>query len=357
MKISFVLPGVSRVPVGGYKMTFEYANRLCERGHDVTLIFHCYSGMKRHQQVPNFVKLLYYYIGTYFFPTWFTLHPHVKKICRHKDLIDSDIPNSDLICATAIDTAYAVAKLSISKGKKIYFIQGYENWNGWSDQQVRSSYCLGMENVVIAKWLQKIVKESGSDSVLIPNGIDFDVFNVDIPIRQRQENTISMLYHKDPHKGSSYGIQALIQLKKRFPELKAILFGTPKRPKNLPLWMNYVHCANQQQLRQIYNQSQIYLCPSIKEGFGLTGAEAMACGAAYISSDYGGVHEYTKEGRNVLLSAPRDVEGLVRNVSYLLVNNEERIRIAENGYHDIKRLDWNQSVNQFEKVMLNLVNR
>ena len=271
-------------------------------------------------------------------------------------MIDSDIPNADLICATAIDTAYAVAKLSISKGQKIYFIQGYENWNGWSDQQVRSSYCLGMKNIVIAKWLQKIVKESGSDSVLIPNGIDFNVFNIDIPIRQRRENTISMLYHKDLHKGSSYGIQALIQLKERFPELNAILFGTPKRPKNLPLWMNYVHCASQQQLRQIYNQSQIYLCPSIKEGFGLTGAEAMACGAAYISSDYGGVHEYTTEGRNVLLSAPRDVEGLVKNVSYLLANDEERIRIAENGYHDIKRLDWNQSVNQFEKVMLNLVN-
>ena len=61
MKISFVLPGVSRVPVGGYKMIFEYANRLCKRGHEITLIFHCFSGMHRNQNAPKFIKLVYYY--------------------------------------------------------------------------------------------------------------------------------------------------------------------------------------------------------------------------------------------------------------------------------------------------------
>ena len=52
MKISFVLPGVSRIPVGGFKMAFEYANRLSNRGHEVTLIFNCSSGMKRNKNIP-----------------------------------------------------------------------------------------------------------------------------------------------------------------------------------------------------------------------------------------------------------------------------------------------------------------
>lgn len=351
MKISFVLPGVSRVPVGGYKMIFEYANRLCKRGHEITLIFHCFSGMNRNQNVPKFIKLVYYYLGAYYFPTWFILDPRIHKICRHKKLIDSEIPDGDVICATAIDTAFAVAELPASKGKKIYFIQDYENWNGWTDDEVKKSYRLGMKNIVIAKWLQKIVKESGADSFLIPNGIDFNVFDVDIPISQRRKPVISMLYHKDEHKGSKYGIEALNKLKTLYPDLQAVLFGTPARPSNLPGWMQYLQNATQEQLRKVYNQSLIYLCPSIKEGFGLTGAEAMACGAAYVASDYGGVHEYTEDGRNVLLSKPRDVEGLVRNVVDLLNHESKRIMLAENGYRDIKILDWNKAVERFEQAI------
>lgn len=211
-----------------------------------------------------------------------------------------------------------------------------------------------MKNIVIAKWLQKIVKDAGADSVLIPNGIDFNVFDVDIPISQRRKPVISMLYHKDEHKGAKYGIEALNRLKELYPDLQAILFGTPARPNNLPDWIQYVQNATQNQLRKIYNQSLIYLCPSIKEGFGLTGAEAMACGAAYVASDYGGVHEYTKAGKNVLLSKPRDVEGLVRNVADLLNHENKRIMLAENGRADIKILDLNRSVERFEYVIQQL---
>lgn len=57
--------------------------------------------------------------------------------------------------------------------------------------------------------VRKIVLDSGADCVLIPNGIDFDVFNIDIPIASRKRHTISMLYHEQVHKGSAYGIAAL----------------------------------------------------------------------------------------------------------------------------------------------------
>lgn len=301
MKITFALPGVPRIPVGGFKMIFEYANRLKRRGHYVMILYHCYSGIKRNKRVPKFVKLLYYNYGARHFPTWFALDPQIKKVWKYKKLVDSKIPDADIICATAVDTAYEVAALPDSKGEKIYFIQDYENWDGWSDKLVKQSYLLGMKNIVIAKWLHDIVKNTGAESVLIPNGKDFNVFGVDIPVSKRKERVISMLYHLCKHKGLVYGIQAMLRLKEKYPDLQAILFGSPNRPKNLPVWIRYVHNATQSQLRTIYNQSLICMCPSIKEGFGLTGIEAMACGAAYMASDYGGVHEYAEEGRNVLI--------------------------------------------------------
>ncbi len=100
------------------------------------------------------------------------------------------------------------------------------------------------------------------------------------------------------------------KLKEKYPNLQATLFGPSSRSKDIPKWIKYIHAANQQELNHIYNEAAIYMYPAIKEGFGLTGAEAMACGCAYVSSDYGGLHEYMISGRNVLLSAPKDVQGL-----------------------------------------------
>ncbi|HWN72720.1 MAG TPA: hypothetical protein VNN15_02810, partial [Solirubrobacterales bacterium] len=38
MRIVFVLPARSAAPVGGFKVVYEYANRLVERGHEVALV-------------------------------------------------------------------------------------------------------------------------------------------------------------------------------------------------------------------------------------------------------------------------------------------------------------------------------
>lgn len=352
MKINFVLPGPSVFPIGGYKMVFEYANRLSERGYQVNIIFNCSPGVKNHPNIPAIIKFLYCHIGVWYFPRWFTLHKEVRKICAYKDLVDADIPDADFICATAISTVESVMKVGLNKGKKLYFIQDFESWGKWTPNAVTQTYHLGMKNIVIAKWLEKIVHDSGADCVLIPNGIDFNVFFVDNPIELRQGYTVSMLYNKSEYKGAVYGIEALKKLRKKYPNLKATLFGIPKRPADLPEWIQYVRNATQTQLHQIYNQSKIYLCPSLKEGFGLTGAEAMACGAAYVASDYGGVHEYATDGRNVLLSAPKDVDGLVEHISYLFDHDDKRIKLAQHGYEDIQRMDWNKSVDKFEEVMV-----
>lgn len=170
----------------------------------------------------------------------------------------------------------------------------------------------------------KKLKSVNADCVLIPNSIDFDVFNIDVPIKERKTYVISMLYHEAPLKGAKYGIEALKKLKKIYPKLEVKLFGVFPRPQSIPSWMHYTRNASEVQLRGIYNSSTIYMCPSIAESFGLPGAEAMACGAAYVASDYGGVHEYATDNRNALLSPPRSVEGLVKmfRISLIIRKNE-----------------------------------
>ena len=37
-RVTFVLPGHGKNPIGGYKVAYEYANHLQARGHEVTVI-------------------------------------------------------------------------------------------------------------------------------------------------------------------------------------------------------------------------------------------------------------------------------------------------------------------------------
>lgn len=352
--ITFVFPDVPRLISGGLKMVLEYANRLTTRGYVVRVAFDCSIGIyTKRKYIPLFIKrdILYpFFIKKY--PTWFHLNPKVEKILLKNGINNSEIPNGDVVIATAVRTAEPVSKLSSSKGKKLYFIQGFENWSEeWPAERVKATYRLGMKNIVVAKWLDKKVREAGATCTLIPNGLNFKVFNVDIPIRERRGHVISMLYHEAPIKGAKYGLEAIKRLKIKYPDLIAHLFGVPSRPQNLPEWIHYNQFATETQLRQIYNHSLVYMCPSVAESFGLTGAEAMACGAAYVSSDYGGVHEYAEDGRNVLLLPPGDVDGLVDHISYLFDHPDERIRLAENGYHDIQALSWEKALYKFEEVL------
>ncbi|MEM0135476.1 MAG: glycosyltransferase [Thermoplasmatales archaeon] len=50
----------------------------------------------------------------------------------------------------------------------------------------------------------------------------------------------------------------------------------------------------------------IFIFPSIGNGFGLTGLEAMKCGCAVIASDNIGVREYIQDGVNGYIALSGD---------------------------------------------------
>ena len=105
-------------------MVFEYANRLAERGHEIAIFFDCFKGtINRHREIPKILRSSYYCFSVWRHPKWFPLHPTVKKICSNTGIHDHEVPDADIVCATAVSTAADVAALSAAKGRKLYFIQ------------------------------------------------------------------------------------------------------------------------------------------------------------------------------------------------------------------------------------------
>ena len=155
-----------------------------------------------------------------------------------------------------------------------------------------------------------------------------------------------------PNKGSIFGIRALVKLKKEFPELDATVFGTSKRPQELPGWITYRKNAAKEQLADIYNHSALFLCPVIHEGFGLTGAESMACGCALVSTDYEAGKEFAEHGQNALLCETGSAGKLFENAKRCILDDQLRIRLASQGAEDVKRMTWERALEKFERELV-----
>ena len=330
-RVTFVLPDIPRTATGGAKMVFIYSNYLVSKGFDVTICFNCKT-MLMQFPLPDFARRFGSRILVKIRPSWFPLDQRVKKLCVF-EIDDSSMPDSDHIFATWVGSARPVSELSSAKGKKHYFIQGYETWHT-SVEEVEDSYRLGMSNIVVSDWLASIVgKACGIKPRKVKNPIDEDVF---FPTGEnRFPHEIALLYHPNVNKGFDDALAALKIARNQVPDLTANIFGGPKRPKWLPDWCCYTRNASSEQLRHIYSRSSIFLCAAVNEGFGLTCAESMFCGCALVSTDFQGVFEYA-DGTCALISPVHDVDALASNLIKLLLDPGEARRIARLGSEHAK---------------------
>lgn len=352
MKITFILPGFSRFPVGGFKMVYQYANFLVNHGHQVEII---HAMFMPDQPAPALVPHIKYLVKQALFSIglikpWFKLDERVKSV--NKGIIHvTDIPSADRVIATAWETAEFVNELPSKCGKKYYFIQHYEIWGG--KERVDQTWKFPLKKIVIASWLLDIAHQFGETAQLVPNFVEHENFFVTRPIEQRDQ-VISMLYSEYEFKGSADGFKALNLVKAKYPNVKFKIFGVFEKPRNLPEGAEYYFNPSRQTLREeVYNASSIYLFPSLSEGWGLTATEAMACGAALCSTANGGVDDFGIQGKSALISPVGDSEKLFQNLDRLLSNEQLRISIAENGKQIVDHLTLENSGHLFEQALKN----
>jgi glycosyltransferase involved in cell wall biosynthesis len=354
MRITFVLPGWSiRKPVGGFKVVYEYANRLSERGHQINIV-HPLLLFPQEARFKQKIKRYALWTAKYFLRNnkvkWFSIFPKVNMLIVGS-LEEKNIPKGDVLIATAWQTAEWVNQYDQNKGRKFYLIQGYEIWSG-DEKRVRITWKFPLEKITVSKWLKDMAEEMGEQvSGYIPNGLDFDHFRLINPIKNRVPKTVAMLFSKIDCKGSNDGIKALNLVKKRIPDFRAVFFGVSPKGKGIPKWVKYHKNPSSKRLLNIYNSCSIFLAPSWHEGWSLPPAEAMACGCAVVSTDCGGILEYAEHEVNALLSPPEDPQALAQNILRLLGDDDLRMKLARAGYEQIQKFTWDKAVIKLEEVL------
>ncbi|KRL59288.1 glycosyltransferase family 4 protein [Latilactobacillus fuchuensis] len=345
MKITFLLPAYSNRPIGGYKVVYQYANFLIKNNYDVDIIYiDLLPPSKRFTGVKGkcllLAKSIHYYLGLKKNKSnWFNISSKINEeyvgFLKTKKVQDADI-----IIATAWETCYLLNSLSINTAKKIYLIQGIENWSGDKEKVLETWKYTDIENVVISTGLKKYGESFSIQSQLIPNFIDHTEFYLTNRINGRSLN-ITMMYHENPLKGSSEGLEALKAIKDRYRNnVNIIIFGTDGRPASIPSNFEYQQKPN---MLDLFNNSSIYLVPSHTEGWGLTSTEAMACGNALITTNNGGCYDFAIDNQTALITEVGSIDQMIEKLSCLIEDGKLRERLAVAGEQLVEKFSIDKS--------------
>ena len=93
-----------------------------------------------------------------------------------------------------------------------------------------------------------------------------------------------------------------------------------------------------QELPLFYNAAELYVIPSLYEGFGITGLEAMSCGTPVVSSNKTSLPEIM--GQAAEYFDPNDTQEIASNINQVLINQALKQQLITKGFEQIKKYSW-----------------
>jgi len=284
---------------------------------------------------------------------------HVLNCWR--PVIDGDVPDADVVIATWWETAEWVNALSPSKGAKVYLIQHHEIFPYLDVRRSRATYRMPLHKIVIARWLQDVMRTQYCDDVvdLVANSVDRDQFFA-VARGKQSIPTVGFLYHTALPKGLDVSLAALRITRERFPDLRLISFGSerPSREFALPEGAEFFFSPPQDQIRNLYSQCDVWITASRTEGFNLPALEAMACRTPVVATRAGWPEEAVKTGWNDVLVDVDDREALAQGIEWVLSRDDKDWRdLSANAYATATSGSWEASAEMFEKALEHVCHR
>src|SRR3989304_8588296 len=91
---------------------------------------------------------------------------------------------------------------------------------------------------------------------------------------------------------------------------------------------------------KLYQAGDVFVFPSVKEGWGLVVLEAMASGLPVIASGIEPMTDYLEDEKNALLVSPMDYETLAQHIISVLEKTELRDKLIRNGRETAQAYSW-----------------
>ncbi len=188
----------------------------------------------------------------------------------------------------------------------------------------RAALRRAQEVIAVSESLAGEARELGASSPrVIPNGVE-------IPTMSEPEATPPEVLFAG-RLSEEKGIEDLVAAA---AGLRLVVAGDGPLRAKVPDSLGFV---SRDELAHLYDRAAVVVCPSRREGFGLSCAEAMAHGRAVVASAVGGLTELVEHEVTGLLVPPRDPPALRAAIDRLLADSDLRAHLGAEGKRRVAR--------------------
>jgi len=221
--------------------------------------------------------------------------------------------------------------------------------------------------IAVSKFTARELKElyglPSEQIAVIPNGVSDDFVpcrddNAIAALRRRiglsNDRFILFVGGADPRKNHRGFLEAAALVRKQLNGRTLLLIGSKEHPfgsyeetaRSLRL-SEQVHCPGRlpiADIRLLYSYAELFVFPSLYEGFGMPVLEAMACGAPVITSKTTALGEVA--GDAAVLVSPNDPRELGEAMVRVIHDEGLRATLKEKGLIRVKQFTWQRAAAQ-----------
>jgi glycosyltransferase involved in cell wall biosynthesis len=169
--------------------------------------------------------------------------------------------------------------------------------------------------IAVSNAIARATRPVGAEAVrVIPNGVDLPPE----PGREREPPQILYAGRLSKEKG-------VLELVEAASGLPLVVVGDGPLRGRVPNARGFV---GRHELERLYADAAIVVCPSRREGFGVTCLEAMAHGKPVVASAVGGLLDLVVNGETGVLVPPQDPAALRSALELLLGDQDRRLRLG-----------------------------
>ena len=194
--------------------------------------------------------------------------------------------------------------------------------------------------------LKELYQYDADNIEIIPPGVDIHRYKppteTDLKVDTgTPEKYIFCLSRIDTNKGHDLLLNAYALVKDKVTDVDLVIGGGSPNPKPRELGvfavMDEIIAKNNMQervskigyvademMKPLYQQSQLFVLPSLFEPFGMTTQEAMACGKAVVASKFGGIRNVITHGVDGMLVDAANPEEFAEALLELLQDDKKR---------------------------------
>ena len=191
---------------------------------------------------------------------------------------------------------------------------------------------------------QKVMKRFGIENVIVaPNGVDTSVFHPNTFPSVIPQKYILFVGSIQLRKNLEGLMRAWHEVKGEFKDTWLVVAGESGRVfRSVKFFaderIRFLNYVSNEDLPSLYANAELFVLPSLDEGFGLPALEAMACGTPVIVSDGGALPETVGEAGHVF--SLEEPDSLAQAIERCLSDETLRRSLSEKGLERAKNFSW-----------------